>query len=306
MKYYSIAGKKVSAVIQGCMRFGRIEQSQVDSVMKTALECGINFFDNADIYTNGLCEEKLGKFLADNPGVRDKIVIQTKCGIKKNPSSYDFSKEHILSSVDGSLKRMGIEHIDFLLLHRPDALCDPEEVAEAFDTLYNSGKVGHFGVSNHNPMQIELLKKYLGKNRIVFNQLQFSLANTTIIDCGLNVNMTNDAAINRDDSVLDYCRLNGITIQPWSPFQFGFFGGVFIGNPDFPELNSTLDTISDKYGITPTGLAISWILRHPAKMQPIIGTMTPSRIKEICNACDVTITHDEWYDLYRSAGNKLP
>ena len=202
--------------------------------------------------------------------------------------------------------RMGIDHIDFLLLHRPDALCDPEEVAEAFDILYRSGKVGHFGVSNHNPMQIELLSKYLGKNRIVFNQLQFSLTNSTIIDCGLNVNMTNDAAINRDDSVLDYCRLNDITIQPWSPFQFGFFGGVFIGNPDFPELNSTLDRISEKYGITPTGLAIAWILRHPAKMQPIIGTMTPSRIKEICNACDVTITHDEWYDLYRSAGNKLP
>src|SRR5690606_10373297 len=189
--------------------------------------------------------------------------------------------------------------------HRPDALVEPEEVAEAFDQLESSGKVRYFGVSNQNPMQIELLKKYV-KQPIVANQLQLSITNTTMIDAGINVNMENDAAINRDGSVLDYCRLHEITIQPWSPFQYGFFEGVFLGNEKFPELNQKIDEIAAKYDVTPTTIAIAWLLRHPAKMQPVIGTMNIERLIECCRAADITLTREEWYDIYRAAGNVLP
>jgi predicted oxidoreductase len=231
------------------------------------------------------------------------MLIQTKCAIK--PGAYDCSKDHILASVDGSLKRLQTDHVDFLLLHRPDTLCEPEEVAEAFDTLQTQGKVLHFGVSNENPYQIQLLNKYL-KEKICINQLQFGLGHTTMVDAGLNVNMNHDPATNRDGGVLDFCRLNDITIQPWSPFQYGFFEGAFIGNPKFQALNEKLEEIAARYGITPTGLAIAWILRHPACMQPIVGSVNPGRLQEICAAADVTITRQEWYDLYCSTGKKLP
>ena len=304
MKYFEIAGVHSSRVSQGCMRISGLTAAQVDELIKTDLEGGINFFDHADIYGGGVCEEKFGDFLKSQPGIRDKIVIQTKCGIKSG--SYDFSKEYILSCTEQILKRLKTDYIDFLLLHRPDTLCGPEEVAEAFAKLHNDGKVRFFGVSNHNPMQTELLKKYLGNNRIYINQLQLSMTNTTMIDAGINVNMENGAAVNRDGSVLDYCRLNDITIQPWSPFQYGFFEGSYIGNPTYAELNAALKKTAEKYDITPTGLVIAWILRHPAKMQPIIGTVNISRIQEICKASDVTITHDEWYELYRASGKTLP
>lgn len=305
MKYFSLASVQASRVAQGCMRIGGMTASQIDTLIKTDLECGINFFDHADIYGGGVCEEKFGAFLAENPSFRDRMLIQTKCGIKSG--SYDFSKEHIRSCVEKSLSRLKVDYIDFLLLHRPDTLCEPEEVAEIFDQLYHEGKVRHFGVSNHNPLQIALLNKYLGEdNAVVVNQLQFSLTNTTMIDSGLNVNMENGAAVNRDDSVLDYCRLHDITIQPWSPFQYGFFEGCFIDNPKFPKLNAVLADVAARYGVTPTGMAIAWILRHPAKMQPIIGSVSIDRIRQIAAASDITITHDEWYELYRSTGKTLP
>ena len=305
MKYFTLASMQASRVAQGCMRIGGMTANQIDTLIKTDLECGINFFDHADIYGGGVCEEKFGTFLADNPSLRDSMIIQTKCGIK--PGSYDFSAEHIRSCVEKSLNRLKVDYIDFLLLHRPDTLCEPEVVAEVFDQLFHEGKVRHFGVSNHNPLQIALLNKYLGgDNPIVINQLQFSLTNTTMIDSGLNVNMENGAAVNRDDSVLDYCRLHDITIQPWSPFQYGFFEGCFIDNPKFPKLNEVLGEVSARYGVTPTGMAISWILRHPAKMQPIVGSVSVDRIRQIAAASDVTITHDEWYELYRSTGKTLP
>ena len=304
MKTFTLAGEKASRVAQGCMRITDLSDEAIDRLVKTDLDLGINFFDHADIYGgNGRCEERFGQFLRANPALRSKMLIQTKCGIC--PNSYDFSKEHILESVNGSLKRLGVDYVDFLLLHRPDALVEPEEVAEAFDQLSREGKVRHFGVSNHNPMQIELLKRSLGENKIVANQLQFSLTNTTMIDAGINVNTEYAGAVNRDGSVLDYCRLNDITIQPWSPFQYGFFEGVFIGSPKYPELNKKLEEIAARYGITPTGLAIAWILRHPANMQPIIGSVRPERMKEIAQAADVTITRGEWYELYLSSGKKL-
>ncbi len=305
MKYFTLAGVTASRVIQGCMRIGGMTPSQIDSLIKLDLECGINYFDHADIYGGGVCEEKFGAFLKDNPSLRDKILIQTKCGIK--PGSYDFSPAYIKSCVEKSLKRLNVDYIDFLLLHRPDALCEPEEVAEALDELADAGMVRHFGVSNHNPYQIELLNKYMMPERsVVVNQLQFSITNTTMIDCGINVNMENEGAVNRDGMVLDYCRLKGITIQPWSPFQYGFFGGSYIGSPKYPELNKKLDEIGEKYGTNSTGMAIAWILRHPAQMQPVIGTLTPERIRTITAAADIKISHDDWYELYRASGKTLP
>ena len=303
MKYFELAGVQASRVAQGCMRIANLSGQELDTLIKQDLELGINFFDHADIYGGGNCETRFGEFLNVNPSLRDKMLIQTKCAIK--PGAYDFSKEHILASVDGSLKRLQTDHVDFLLLHRPDTLCEPEEVAEAFDTLQTQGKVLHFGVSNENPYQIQLLNKYL-KEKICINQLQFGLGHTTMVDAGLNVNMNHDPATNRDGGVLDFCRLNDITIQPWSPFQYGFFEGAFIGNPKFQALNEKLEEIAARYDITPTGLAIAWILRHPACMQPIVGSVNPGRLREICAADDVTITRQEWYDLYCSTGKKLP
>lgn len=285
------------------MRITSLNPQQLDALVKSDLDMGINFFDHADIYGGGECERLFGDFLKENPALRDKMLIQTKCAIR--PGSYDFSREHILSSVEGSLKRLGIETIDFLLLHRPDTLCEPEEVAEAFTALKSQGKVRHFGVSNENPYQIQLLNRYLDE-KIMINQLQFGLGHTTMVDAGLNVNMNHDPATNRDGGVLDFCRLNDITIQPWSPFQYGFFQGVFIGNPEFRELNEKLEEIAASYGITPTGLAVAWILRHPACMQPIVGSVNTGRLKEVCEASDVTITRQEWYALYCATGKKLP
>ncbi len=305
MKYKNISGFNASRIAQGCMRVGGLSASDVDNIIKLDLECGINFFDHADIYGGGACEEKFGNFIAQNPSLRDKMIIQTKCGIK--PGSYDFSKEYIIRCVENSLRRLRIDSIDFLLLHRPDALCDPDEVDEAFDILSDCGKVKFFGVSNHHPYQIELLNKSLmPERRVVINQLQFSLTNTTMIDCGINVNMENMGSVNRDGMVLDYCRLNDITIQPWSPYQYGFFAGTYIGNPKFENLNKKLDEIGAAYGTDSTGMVAAWILRHPAKMQPIIGTVNPTRIKTIARAADITITHDEWYELYRASGKILP
>lgn len=305
MQYFKLGSFEASRVIQGCMRFGDKTDKQVDEIINTAYEEGINFFDHADIYGAGICEEKFGTFLRNNPGFRDKILIQTKCGIKSG-ISFDFSYDHIISSVEGSLKRLGTDRIDYLLLHRPDTLVEPEEVARAFEKLKTEGKVVHFGVSNQHPMQVELLAKYLGKNKLIINQLQLSIAHCPMIDFGFNVNIINEFSRSTDCGILEYCRLNDITIQPWSPFLYGFFEGTFIDNPKFELLNKKLSTISEKYGITPTGLSISWLLRHPANMQPVIGTTTPSRIKEVTRASDIVITHDEWYELYMAAGKKLP
>lgn len=305
MKYCSIATTNASRVAQGCMRIGGMTANQIDTLIKTDLECGINFFDHAFIYGGGACEKKFGEFLAANPSLRDQMLIQTKVGIRDG--IYDSSKETILSMTDTCLQRLGVDYVDFLLIHRPDALVEPEEVAEAFDKLYAEGKVRHFGVSNHNSFQIELLNKYLGEdNPVCVNQLQFSPTNTTMIDAGVNVNMENEGSINRDGSVLDYCRLKGITIQPWSPFQYGFFAGVFLDNPKFPKLNEVISAMAEKYGTTNTGMVVSWILRHPAKMQPIIGTTTIERIQQIAQASDVDITREDWYAIYKAAGNNLP
>ncbi|UQN09866.1 aldo/keto reductase family oxidoreductase [Deinococcus sp. QL22] len=293
----------VPVVSVGCMRINSLEKQDAARFVQTALDEGANFFDHADIYGKGSCEEIFAEAIGMSPSVREKIILQSKCGIR--PGMFDFSKEHILSSVDGILKRLNTEYIDILLLHRPDALVEPEEVAAAFDTLETSGKVRHFGVSNQHPRQIDLLKKYV-KQPIVANQLQLSITNATMITSGFNVNMENDAAVNRDGGVLDYCRLNDITVQPWSPFQFGFFEGVFLDNAKFPELNAKIDEIAAKYSVGNTTIAMAWLLRHPAKMQPVTGTMNLQRLKDCCKASEIHLTREEWYGILLAAGNVLP
>jgi predicted oxidoreductase len=293
----------VSEISLGCMRIAEMAKDEIAQLIHTAQEAGIDFFDHADIYGGGQCEAKFAEALEMNPRVRETMVIQSKCGIRKG--MFDFSKEHILAAVDGSLQRLRTDYLDVLLLHRPDALVEPEEVAEAFTLLQERGKVRHFGVSNQNPMQIELLKRYV-KQPLIFNQLQLSITNTGMIDAGLNVNMEIDVSIDRDNSILDYCRLHDITIQPWSPFQYGFFEGTFLGNPKFPELNQKIDEFAAQYDVTNTAIAIAWLLRHPARMQPILGTTNAQRVKDAAKASGVRLSRQEWYAIYLAAGNKLP
>ncbi|MBR3873924.1 MAG: aldo/keto reductase [Clostridia bacterium] len=293
-----------SPIALGCMRMAGMDDAAAEQVVFTALENGIDFFDHADIYGGGESEEIFGRVLKNNPGLREKIVLQSKCGICKG--YYDASKEHILEAADGILKRLGVDYLDALLLHRPDALMEPEEVAEAFETLHRTGKVRYFGVSNQNAAQMELLGAYM-QQKLIINQLQFSIAHTGLVDAGVNVNIHSDHAVVRDGGVLDYCRLNDITIQAWSPFQYGMFKGVFLGNNElYPELNAEIQKIAEEKGVTDSAIAVAWIMRHPAKIQTIIGSMNAKRIADIAKAQDITLTRQEWYRLYLAAGNPLP
>lgn len=304
MTYQTIGGISVSRIAQGCMRIDRLSHAELDGLIRSDLDAGISFFEHADIYGgNGRCEELFGNVLRADPALRERMTIQTKCGIR--PGQYDFSKEHILTSVEGSLKRLGTEQVEFLVLHRPDTLVEPEEVAEAFVQLKAQGKVRAFGVSNHNSLQIALLNRYLDEP-LVIDQLQFGLGHTVLVDAGLNVNMKNDPAVNRDASTLDYCRLHDITIQAWSPLQYGFIKGHFMGNGDYADLNRKLEALGEAYGITATAMAIAWILRHSAKIQPVVGSVNAERMGEIAKAAEVTITRKEWYELYCATGKSLP
>ncbi|GHH98434.1 aldo/keto reductase [Neobacillus kokaensis] len=308
MKYISIANTDIEAsnLIMGNMRLTELKIPEAEKLIRTAMEEGINFFDHADIYGQGRCEEIFSEAIQMNSSIREKMILQSKCGIISSKGYFDFSKEHIISSVDGILKRLRTEYLDILLLHRPDPLMEPEEVAEAFEELRTGGKVKYFGVSNHNPMQIELLQKYI-QNKLVINQLQFSIAHTPMIDSGITLNMKNDQAINRDSSILEYCRLKDITIQAWSPFQHGFFEGTFLGDLEkFPELNKTINRIADKYGITNTAVAVAWITRHPANIQVVLGTTNPNRMRDACKGAEILLTREEWYQIYKAAGNIVP
>lgn len=293
----------VPVVAVGMMRINTMSKADVQTLIGTAMDHGANFFDHADIYGKGACEEIFADAVGMSSSVRDTMILQSKCGIGEG--MFDFSKEHILASVDGILKRLKTEYLDILLLHRPDALVEPDEVAAAFDQLERDGKVRHVGVSNQHPRQIELLKKSV-RQPLIANQLQLSITNATMITQGFNVNMENDEAVNRDGGILDYCRLHDITIQPWSPFQFGFFEGVFLDNPKFPELNAKIDEIAARYGVSNTTIAIAWLLRHPAKMQPVTGTTNPQRLADCLKAADVHLTREEWYAILLAAGNTLP
>ncbi|MGM9676928.1 MAG: aldo/keto reductase family oxidoreductase [Butyricicoccus sp.] len=292
------------AVVVGCMRLGELDSKSMNRYIHTAIENGANYFDHADIYAGGKSEEVFGEaFYTDASLQRKDLILQSKCGIRKG--FYDLSKEYIVQSVNQSLKRLKTDYLDVLLLHRPDALAEPEEIAAAFDELEQSGKVRCFGVSNHKPMQIELLKKYV-RQPILVNQLQFSLPVSNMVANGIEVNMETSGSIDHDGSVLDYSRLHDITIQAWSPFQMPDWKGCFLGNPDYAELNQEIGKLTRKYGVSDTTIAAAWILRHPAGMQLIAGTSSQTRLKEIIHACNINLTREEWYQLYLAAGHPLP
>lgn len=287
----------------GCMRMHALTEKEASKVIGCAMEEGIAFFDHADIYGEGESERRFaqGRKLLGIP--RDKMILQTKCGIHKG--FYDLSRDAIVQSVEGSLKRLKTDYLDILLLHRPDALTEPEEVAEAFDLLHTSGKVRYFGVSNHNPGQVEWLKTAV-RQPLRVNQLQFSPAHTGLIDCGLDVNMKTEQAVHRDGMVLNYCQYQNMVIQAWSPFQYGQIEGVFFDNPAFADLTGTIRKIASQKMISDSSVVINWILLCPGKVQAIVGTMNPERLAGICRGLEKPLDRKEWYEIYTSAGNPLP
>ncbi len=301
---FGTTGKQMPAIVVGCMRLSGKSREEMERFLYTALENGAYFFDHADIYGGGQSEAIFGEAMKSSASVkREDVFLQSKCGIRNG--FFDSSKKHIISAVDGSLKRLKTEYLDALLIHRSDALVEPEEVAEAFEELYEKGKVRHFGVSNHKPMQIELLKKYV-KQPLVVNQLQFSIPVSNMVASGFEVNMTSDGAFDRDGSVLDYSRLHDMTIQAWSPYQMPNWQGCFIDSDKYPELNKELQVLAKKYEVSKTAIATAWILRHPAGMQVVTGTASEARLTEIVDACKIELSREEWYRLYLSAGHILP
>lgn len=295
---------QVSRLALGLMRSSLNEAEDMQILLEKAVELGVNFVDHADIYAwKNVAEELYGQVMVAAPHLRDKFIVQTKCGICRG--YYDSSYEHIMESVDTSLKRMHLDTIDVLLLHRPDALVEPEEVARAFDELQSSGKVKHFGVSNMNPAQIENLKRCV-KQDLLVDQMQMSIVHAPMIDAGIHVNMLVDEAQMRDGNLLDYAQVQGMTIQAWSILQTGWKMGSFLDNPEYAALNEVLDRLSEKYGVTKSAISVAWLLRHPAKIQPISGTANPHHLEELAKAVDITLTRPEWYELYLSAGRKLP
>ena len=300
-----------SAIALGIMRMNKLTVEEAVRALETANETGINYIDSADIYGHGKSEEIFGKALQKSSLKRDDFYIQSKTGIYENPeldyktTRYDFSKKYLINAVDGILSRMKIDYLDSLLLHRPDALMDPAEIAAAFDELQRDGKVRHFGVSNFNPMQVDLLQSGVSQ-RLLINQLQLSVMHTGPIDFNIHTNMTDERSIDHDRGVLDYSRLHNMTVQAWSPFQYGQIEGNFIGNPKFPEVNEALQKVADQKGVSKNAVAAAWILRHPANTQVIIGTMTPAHIIDSAKGADISLTAQEWYDIYLAAGNDLP
>ena len=308
MRYITLGqdDKELSEIVLGMMRIKDKSVKEVEELVETALSVGINAFDLADIYGRGRCEELLGLVLKNRPDLREKMWIQSKCGIRIEEFTYfDFSKDYIIKSVDGILQRLKIDHLDSLLLHRPDALMESDQVAEAFDLLYKQGKVRDFGVSNQNPMMMELLKKDV-KQPLAVNQLQLSAAFTPGFESGFHVNMEDSQAAMRDGSIFEYCKLHDVVIQAWSVLQFGYFKGNFVGNEKFQALNQVLDRLAFKYGVTSSTIAISWILRYPAKMQAVVGTTNPKHLREVSQAANFSLTRKEWYEIYLAAGNNLP
>jgi len=311
MKTFNLPGTDltVPAVVTGVMRIQEKTDAEVRELFDASLAAGINFFDHADIYGEGAahgCEARFAEALQLTPSQRADIVLQTKAGIVKDGPYFDFSYDHLIGAVDGSLAALGTDYIDILLLHRPDALVEPEEVARAFDELSAAGKVLNFGVSNHTPGQIELLKRYV-RQPLVANQVQLSITHAPIITQGVAMNMAGvEQSISRDVGILDYCRLHDITIQAWSPFQAGFFTGVFLGNPDYPELNAVIDRLAAAYDVPAEAIATAWLTRHPAQLQVVLGTTSPERITAAAKGADVVLTRPEWYELYRAAGHLVP
>jgi predicted oxidoreductase len=306
MKYIKVGKSDITAsnIIMGNMRLKELSVSEAKKLIRTAMDEGINYFDHADIYGGGQCEALFADAIEMNSTIREEMIVQSKCGIRNG--YFDFSKEYIIESVNGILNRLKTDYLDILLLHRPDPLMEPEEVSEAFDELYNSGKVRYFGVSNFNPMQIELLQKNIN-HKLMVNQVQFGIAHTPLIDSGMAFNMKIDQSVNRDSSIIEYCRLNDITLQAWSPFQHGFFEGTFLGDLErYPKLNEVINQLAEKYGVTNTAIATAWITRHPANIQVVLGTTKVNRLKEACQGAEIILNREEWYQIYKAAGNIVP
>jgi len=311
MKTFTLPGTDIVApnVVLGLMRIRDKSDDEVRELVRTARDAGIDFLDHADVYGGDHgCEARFAEAMQLTPTERDQLTIQTKAGIVPGkPTAYfDYSTEHIIAAAEGSLRALQTDHIDILLLHRPDALVEPDEVAAAFDQLQASGKVRYFGVSNHTPWQIELLKKSV-RQPLVANQLQLSITHAPLVAQGLAANMQGlEQSVTRDGGIVDYCRLHDITVQAWSPFQAGFFNGVFLDNPDYPELNAAIDRLAAKYGVPPIAIAVAWITRHPANMQVVLGTTTPERVAGAAQGSDIPLTRAEWYELVATAGYKIP
>ena len=309
MKTFLLPGTELnlSSVVLGLMRIADMSNAEIVRLVRTALDAGINVFDHADIYggQRHRCEQRFGEAVSLSADERARMVIQSKVGIRKG--FFDFSREHIVRTVDESLLALKTDYLDVLLLHRPDTLVEPEEVAAAFDALESSGKVRHFGVSNQTPGQIELLKTAV-KQPLRFNQVQLSITHAPLIAQGIAANMAGlDQSISRDLGLLEYSRLNKMMLQAWSPFQKGFFDGVFLGDREnFAELNDVIDELADVHGVTPTGIAVAWIVRHAANIQVVLGTTKPERVIDSARGSDVSLTREEWYRLFTAAGHKLP
>ncbi|RMC51857.1 aldo/keto reductase family oxidoreductase [Lactobacillus sp. ESL0225] len=300
-----------SALALGIMRMNKLNIDSAVKTLETAHDVGINYIDSADVYGHGKSETVFGNALKNSSLKREDFYIQSKTGIYEEPTlnykttRYDFSKKYIIKSVDGILSRMQIDYLDSLLLHRPDALMDPAEVGAAFDELQQDGKVRHFGVSNFNPRQVDLLQAGISQ-KLLINQLQFSIMHTGPIDFNIHTNMTDNRSIDHDRGIFDYSRLHQMTIQAWSPFQYGQIEGNFIGNSKFPQVNDTLEKLAKLKGCSKNAIAAAWILRYPANIQVIIGTMTPEHIIDSAKGADIELSAQEWYDLYLAAGNDLP
>jgi predicted oxidoreductase len=310
MKHFPLPGTEITApnVVLGLMRINDKSDEEIRTLVNTARDAGIDFFDHADIYGGDhLCERRFAEAMHLNAAEREQITIQTKAGIVTDGPYFDYSYEHLIESVEGSLKALRTDYIDILLLHRPDALVEPDEVARAFDDLHAAGKVRAFGVSNHTPRQIDLLKRSVTRP-LVANQLQLSITHSPIIAQGIAANMSGEEQSNVLDGggILDYCRLNDITVQAWSPFQGGFFDGVFLGSDKYPELNAVVDRLAAKYDVAPEAVATGWITRHPANMQVVLGTTTPQRVTDSAAGSELPLTRAEWYELFRAAGHRVP
>ncbi|WP_275002791.1 aldo/keto reductase [Promicromonospora iranensis] len=310
MKTFTLPGTELTVpnVVLGLMRIQEKTDEEVRTLVKTARDAGISFFDHADVYGSALhgCETRFAEAMQLTSSEREQIVLQTKAGIVGEGPYFDFSYEHIVESVNGSLAALGTDYIDILLLHRPDALVEPDDVARAFDELSAAGKVRSFGVSNHTPGQIELLRKSVSQP-IVANQLQLSVTHAPLVAQGVAANMQAvDQSVSRDSGTLDYCRLNDITVQAWSPFQAGFFSGVFLGSPEYPELNAVIDRLAAKYDVPAIAVATAWITRHPAQMQVVLGTTNPERVAGAALGSDLPLTRAEWYEMFRAAGYTVP
>lgn len=315
-------GIPASRIALGCMGLGggwdhepitaeNIRQGH--EAVEAALSIGINFFDHADIYTRGKAEKIFGQLFKDRPGLREEIIIQSKCGIKliepgDTSNSFDLSGEHILKSVDGTLSRLGTEYIDILLLHRPDPLMDPEEVAGALRKLKTAGKVRHFGVSNMSAAQIKLLEHYCDEPFVV-NQLHMSLAKISWLDAMVSVNREPWKDITFPEGTLEYCRTQNIQLQAWGPLAQGLFSGrPLTGQPEsVVNTAAMVQSLAEQKNTTPEGIVLSWLITHPAAIQPVIGTVNPQRIAACAGADKLELTRKEWYDLYVSSrGEKLP